>query len=101
MAMKAKSERCITREQFQTVLGAAMAALAESDIMVRETEVTVHPDHAVEAAEAAAQPTVTEQVPASLEYPEGDPAKWTPEQREQAWSTYLSENPEDADDADE
>lgn len=94
-----KKENCITKEQFQTVLGAAMAALVESDITFKEQEVTVHPDHAVEATETVVQETLVE--PEDLDYPVGDPAKWTPQQREQAWSAYLADNPEDADDAGE
>lgn len=79
-----------------------MAALVESDITFREQEVTVHPDHAVEAAataETAAQATPAD--PEALDYPMGDPAKWTQDQRDQAWSAYLADNPEDADDEDE
>jgi hypothetical protein len=74
----------------KSLLGAAMTALAESDVTIKETEVSIHPDQAVQVAEVAGP-----------EYPEGDPSTWSDEQRTQAWAAYVADNPEDADETDD
>lgn len=92
--MAMKRDKCITQEQLKTVLGAALSALAESDITIKEMDVEIHPDHVNEEAAKAADV-------AAPEYPDGDPSSWNDAQRTQAWNAYVADNPEDNDNADD
>lgn len=81
--MEQSSGKCITRDQLKTVVAAAMSALAEEDIVIKdkETDVEVHPHEAAQAS--------------STQWPDADPRDWTDEQRDQALAAYMAENPED------